>query len=874
MDTDTKKTDDINLDQNNEIMLVQAMSAHSPISSPKAKDTSNTRIATTMMENGHINKKGARIPSLQFIMNVAVIVLLLCIFCVLIALLVKIDSNLNVSITTSDDTTNTADDSDNTCEDDYSCYDSVEKQTIELSFGESTNNKLRTYQSPNEVLPGIQFFTYSYNLLQGKTPMDLLFDGGYRQIFDITFDNNKVATGSVAYLVPDQLDLPGITAVCATQSQKTSLASSTSTSTMFNEAKENTQTSTMKATVKANGFGFSASASHSTSLTHSRSSSVTKGLEYAQSGKTVSQTKISKAILYSTRIRWDSFNTDNSNCDSEDGNGDVTCFNDDFLNDIKNIKDEIDSVVFFGTWGTHVLAMGVLGSRCRESTYFEESFSSESYEYSSEYTTSNDNSYETSVSGGGEGDGFGASVDVAFSKSSENKYSTTRSKNGEETYTAEYSTETIACMGEIYITSQCGEMFGRQTEPALVGYNLKPIFEIEALYSNYTNQMDTLKSTINNIIEHSISLCDGIGIPAANLDFWETEDYVTWNNSDRGNNNYSAFWDDSICFDQFMIGLTMLNISYDTDDSDNSSSNSYNNPFSQDLQYDRREYSEIKYAALCEESKDVDISFTLQMIPGTVQFAINLGHKQDYSFTSFFWIVAGESTDFGAANYFLLCNDVAKWIYSNTYSIPFDNNSLGNYSRELVKIDLNDDLAANCGTDYNVVVGFHSVGTLNDNGAMQVTVPKDNKTDAYYHLDVRHVDYNAKGYNITMITHCNTNRIIVSDTYSFTYSDFITDTAAFANEATNTIGGLVGKKFIEYSPVVDCNHVKIWTGFSAVHNPCNMAVWTEGVLINSFELVMSIWRSNGSVCGSTDDKHFTNSSKVVASVDYIAFCSG
>ena len=118
----------------------------------------------------------------------------------------------------------------------------VTQHTVILSLGFSTesDNKLKIYNSSNQILPGIQFFAYSYNLIKGKPPMDLLLAGDYHQILTLSFDSGKVSAGSEAYLVPDQLDLPAITGVCESQSATTSISSSTSTASMHNDAQEST----------------------------------------------------------------------------------------------------------------------------------------------------------------------------------------------------------------------------------------------------------------------------------------------------------------------------------------------------------------------------------------------------------------------------------------------------------------------------------------------------------------------------------------------------------------------------------------------------------------------------------------------------------
>ena len=69
---------------------------------------------------------------------------------------------------------------------------------------------------------------------------------------------------------------------------------------------------------------------------------------------------------------------------------------------------------FFGEYGTHVLeigTMGTMGSICRKTSYFESSYSYQSYQLSSNDASSTFNDYSGSISGGCNS-GFGFSCDV------------------------------------------------------------------------------------------------------------------------------------------------------------------------------------------------------------------------------------------------------------------------------------------------------------------------------------------------------------------------------------------------------------------------------------------------------------------------------
>eukprot|EP01084_Bolivina_argentea_P190232 326967_1 len=51
---------------------------------------------------------------------------------------------------------------------------------IDIDFGSiSEDNALKIRQLPERVLPGCQFLSYSFNLLQGKPATDLIIDGDY-----------------------------------------------------------------------------------------------------------------------------------------------------------------------------------------------------------------------------------------------------------------------------------------------------------------------------------------------------------------------------------------------------------------------------------------------------------------------------------------------------------------------------------------------------------------------------------------------------------------------------------------------------------------------------------------------------------------------
>ena len=102
-------------------------------------------------------------------------------------------------------------------------------------------------------------------------------------VIQLTFDQHGVSSGSKAYLVPDQTDLPAITGVCESQKE-------TSSSTMYSESQEYTFTNNFESSVSASGWGiFSSHLSFAMSSTHCQSSSLSISQTCSNQGKTQKQ---------------------------------------------------------------------------------------------------------------------------------------------------------------------------------------------------------------------------------------------------------------------------------------------------------------------------------------------------------------------------------------------------------------------------------------------------------------------------------------------------------------------------------------------------------------------------------------------------------
>lgn len=405
-------------------------------------------------------------------------------------------------------------------------------------------SSLRLLTLPSAFLPGYQFLSYSFNLFLGMPPTDLILEGYYRQIIDFTFDKEQVSSGSNDYLVPDQFDLPSIAPKCHQESATSSVSHSLSTSSMSREASEATGSNTFQGSVEASGWGFSVSAStaHSSSFSQSRQSSASR--RAASSGKT-------QSTLYTTQLQWD----------------EIDSFQDDFKDQLSRLSTsrlqsdiEKETMLFIGNYGTHVLDLARMGARCRKTTYYSSAMSSESYHHSSQssYSSSEEESYSGSAGGGAFG--FSASVSAAYADSSTRGNSRAISGSIEASTNVEYSSETVDCIGEVAVTSACGEMLGTQNQPALVGYRLKaiwdlPIFNNEIYYPNAKkNLLNGLKNIDQAAIKCGKQHCGGLGICAIKQSFWTLFKYKNWNS----NSKYDDIWDPEICLNQYYFGHSLM----------------------------------------------------------------------------------------------------------------------------------------------------------------------------------------------------------------------------------------------------------------------------------------------------------------------------
>eukprot|EP01084_Bolivina_argentea_P028189 52405_1 len=847
---------------------------------------------------------------------------------------------------------------------------------------------------PQKVLPGSQFFAYSYNMLTGKPPLDLLRDGTYKQILQFSFDKQQVSAGSSDYLVPDQMDIPSIAGVCHKQSSTSSVSRSSSLSALSRQSSDHSDSMSASVSASGGGYGVSISASFGMSLGHSNSQSSSNSRESAKAGKTESSYTFSKAFLYAAQMRWDiihelssyksefidalseitkiknatSLNTPeklvpsaeatyvgNGCCRDELGgyqiwktydvnitdcwnkcmeldyctgidyrsgglrvcnlhnevisyydpyceamncykkttygitnmgflnfgigacsayndsytlfdggydglvsslteciqecknrtatkctgvtmgylkeNGLIDCYfhtkqilmanremvyrcyidnsvnllkkdygynfgvklpswrnnfwqtaenycNNNYGSHLATINDddeyhafgklcsefpgitlclfglhqfagrnwkfssnansesvavsnfttrykgavdsyaafighgigeysiipvtdatieqfgfvfacdnsidyegisnsaasnynEIDSqisqtvIAFFQNFGTAVVEVGKMGAHCSKTRHFQSGMTSEAYSNSNEQASASSQSYEASISGGYSGFGVSVSVSASFGYSSSDSQSSGSEGSGNQEGTVESEEMKADCSGEVFITSECGGMFGTQNQPALVSYSLKPIWKIRA-FDEFPDTEKAIESVLHSLneagLECGLKHCGGLSICGANYNFWTTppsQQYLLWNGYD-----YSVFWNGDMCFNQYHIGTSILSPGDDITSFKCSKKNYEGKELTT-----RKERHQIKFDPFCEDDDFIFIASGLTVVNRSVSFQTHVSNIKPNGFDLTYELTSNgrnrkseyndwirtECTDVGAVSFAVFC---------------------------------------------------------------------------------------------------------------------------------------------------------------------------------------------------------------------------
>eukprot|EP01084_Bolivina_argentea_P042523 78398_1 len=375
--------------------------------------------------------------------------------------------------------------------------------------------------------------------------------------------------------------------------------------------------------------------------------------------------------------------------------------------DLKNIADstsldykEIDArlstsvIKFFHDFGTHVIKTGKMGAHCSKTTHFSSGMTSEAYSRSNEHAGSQAWGFEGSVSGSYSASGASASVSASFSHNSESSYSKHAEASGKLSETVDISEESTDCSGEVFISSICGDMFGTQNQPVLVGYTLKPVWEI-GLFEQYQVANDSMLEVLDSIglagIECALKQCGGLGVCAANHAFWNTDKYLHWDGYD-----FSAFWNGKTCFNQYHMGTSLLNVPDDDTLLNNPTlttsfqcldKNSDDKMSQVSGLETRKEHHRISFDPFCEENDEIYIATGLTLVNRSISFQTYVSRIQSDSFYLTYALLSNgrnmqECTNIGGISYAVFCgettvrtfnleiSDENGWDIQPSYKIP------------------------------------------------------------------------------------------------------------------------------------------------------------------------------------------------------------
>ena len=698
-------------------------------------------------------------------------------------------------------------------------------------------SSLRILTLPSALLPGYQFLSYSFNLFQGMPPTDLILEGYYRQIIDFTFEKEQVSSGTNDFLVPDQFDLPSISGVCTKQSSTSSVSSSMSTSSMTREAYESTGTESFEASVEASGWGFSVSASTAMSSSFSNSRANSASRSAARSGKSKSSYTYSKALLYSTQLQWDTIKSYRNEFKEAISN----------LSDLNSTLNETEiyrqTILFIGNFGTHVLDLARMGARCRQTTYYSSSMSSESYSYTSELSSSSSNydSYSSSISGGAFG--FSASASAAYASSSTQGNSESTSGSFEESSTVEYSSERIDCIGEVDITSACGDLLGTQNQPSLVGYRLKaiwdlPIFDEDAYEGNYSTAKINLLNGLTKIDKAAEICgkdnCGGLGICAIDRTFWTSLKYKRWNY----NSSFNEFWDNDTCLNQYEIGQSMMRSGYGI-----RTQMSQCNSSEQVKWGERCEISAINYDPFCDKSMQIAIG--LNLFNRSIDFSARISNEKKDSFKITYGLLSVfnpyECTTIGGVSYAMFCENTI--VRVNRF------NNIGDLGRDGVSNvfykEIEPSPSLNCSYlgDYWQVQAIAVIAGYNfthsgQMGVDSISVFNQNSIIVVYYVPSQTIgDRGETWVDFSVIMFCNDSSAIRNGTIEINLDN--------TDVIPNTLPSpYLYRKWIKYEPIaLSCKYVNVFIAFSWISGNmnCPMSVWSENESGAGFSMVFGIW---------------------------------
>lgn len=317
--------------------------------------------------------------------------------------------------------------------------------------------------------------------------------------------------------------------------------------------------------------------------------------------------------------------------------------------------------------------------------------------------------------------------------------------------------------------------------------------------------------------------------------------------------NFTKFWDNSQCIDQFEFGTTLL-------------TNGINvtSPFNIDANYSRREYHRIKFEPFCQISGNLNVGLTLQMIPYFgVDFSVNYNKNKflDDSIVTYFEIGRRNRTSFGGANYLAFCSSITNYIYIDSFTFTTKSiNDDGFGIRENTSVSVPSSIE--CKDNYNIVYGLKGI-IWSFALSYDISILSSNSTDIIFKLQG---GYNT--FDVTYIIFCDTSRILYHGKTRIVNSQF--DHDSNGNRSISTVVTIDNSDdYSQYNQQIhDCSSVKVWLGSTSADTICDLSFWAQNPTQWSFDLVVVLFWANGdnTVCGFGFDSGIT--------IQYLVFCVG
>eukprot|EP01084_Bolivina_argentea_P308152 532758_1 len=580
------------------------------------------------------------------------------------------------------------------------------------------------------------------------------------------------------------------------------------------------------------------SASIAMAATHSNSRSTTTARDATREGRTQSTYTYSKALLYSTQIIWE----------------DVDQYKDEFITAIETLntisstsKSDIiqGTMLFIRSFGTHVLDLARMGARCRKTTFFSSSLSSEAHSIAGEQSASSSNSYSGTAGGKISADGVSVNAKASFSQSTTESHSSLYDTNQESSIETEYESQTLDCIGEVDVTSGCGYMLGTQDQPALVGYRMKPIWRLP-VFINKTNAVNYIEEAINNVNnageECSIDKCYGIGVCSIDETFWTLSKYKNCTDESC----YNLLWE-ATCFDRFQFGTSLMHSGWNVSNQMVQCNETVNIWWG-----NRYTSNSITYDPFCEA--DMDIVIGLNLLNLSVSFDTTISNINNNGFVITYGLLeVGQMemycTQVGGVSYAAFCIDNP---YVTTITLP----SIFVASSEdpeiyTYQIQIDDYISHDISCPFSQMnfVSFMSGYNAIYNVSADIIINTSNRSFSISQeiIDINTMDIRLnrglldRTWRVSGILHCVDENVIKTGRQLFNFT---------GHPQGKVHSSVLQRSWISLEEM-HCDSAKVFVAISGFweSDHCSHSVWTEDVSAIGFNIVLGSWNTYGETNG-------------------------